>query len=114
VTSSSQGELTPDEAAQAVERLVDRLRSLGLPRLERPADSAGRTPAEVVHATCAHWAVLVHGPHGPEVPELSATAAGDQLAVVGRELVGAWREGRLSGDASDQIARDLAALRAVT
>jgi hypothetical protein len=106
--------LSADEAARQLDRLVDRLRSLGLARLERPHATAGRSPAQLVLATCTRWAEVVHGPEGPEVPELSAGAAGDQLAVIGGELVAAWRRGQLTHDEVEQVASDLAALRAVT
>jgi hypothetical protein len=102
-----------DEVARAVERLVDRLRTLGLARLERPGPS-GVSVAGLTHRTCVAWAGIVHGSHVPTVPELAPMAAGDQLAVIGRELVTAWRRGELTDAQKRQVMEDLVVLRAAT
>jgi hypothetical protein len=71
---------------EVLDRVVDRLRSMAETRLTRhdEALSAGSIAAEC-HAL-AVWAAAVSGSPDP-VPRLHPLASGDQLAVIGRELL---------------------------
>lgn len=67
-------------------RVVDRLRSLSEARLARPDASL---PAGSIAAEChdlAAWAAAAGG-ETAKVPLLHPLASGDQLAVIGRELL---------------------------
>jgi hypothetical protein len=78
------------EDRRVLERVCDRLRSASDARLARPDGQlpAGSVAAEA-HALAA-WAAVAQGVEHP-VPQLHPLASGDQLAVVGRDLLD-WLE----------------------
>lgn len=75
-----------DDDREVLGRVVDRLRSLSEARLVRRDDSL---PSGSIAAEChdlAVWAASVGGA-AQTVPLLHPLASGDQLAVIGRELL---------------------------
>jgi hypothetical protein len=77
-------DVSGDQAA--LTRLCERLRTASEPTLLRARDGLGGAPiAEAVYAL-SQWAADAMGAPGP-VPRLHLLASGDQLAVVGRELL---------------------------
>jgi hypothetical protein len=75
-----------------LDRMVDRLRSMAETRLTRPDSDL---PAGSVAAEChalSVWAARGSGSLVP-VPRLHPLASGDQLAVIGRELLDAAERG---------------------
>ena len=100
------------ELEARIERLVDRLRTLAVPRLERVDPTSGLSIAAQVRDTVVRWATLVHGPNGPTPPTLRAEASGDLLAVLGREMVASWE--RLTPAEREQVEQDVVALRRAT
>lgn len=76
----------PDDARQ-LERVCDRLRSAPESRLVRAdATLTGGSLAGAVHAL-AEWAAAVAGESAEPVPRLNPLASGDQLAVLGGDLL---------------------------
>lgn len=101
-----------DEAFELMlERVVDRLRTLGESRLLRHDPATGLSLAEQVHRLAVEWAAHVHGQDGPVPPRLAPLASGDQLAVLGAEVLAAWREGRLDASRQEAIVAGLDAVR---
>lgn len=101
-----------DDAVEAVRvecsRVVDRLHSLVPARLSRP-DDQGSSPADRAHGVGQRLADLAADAAGRErrpVPRLADHAAGDQLAVLGADVLA-------EGDAAAQAAAlaELTALR---
>ncbi|MHB1739378.1 MAG: hypothetical protein ACYCXA_07845 [Actinomycetes bacterium] len=110
--------------AHELDQVVERLRGMSGGRLEQPA-AGGPTRAAIARAVAQQlWAMIeaVHpvqpdGPDGPVVrtdrdpvsrvlPVLDAVAAGDQLAVVGYELLAALARVRAAvGDNAWVLAR---------
>ena len=92
----------------ALSRLADRLRSAPESRLTRADDRlAGASIADASHelarwcATAAQLAISAsHGAHPvvPTVPRLQPLASGDQLLVLGRELLAALAEAAMRPD----------------
>ncbi len=88
-------------------RVADRLRTLGLARLDRPA--AGGSPADRAHATSQRLADLAAAAAGRParlVPRLASHAAGDQVTVLAADVLA---EG--DGPAVAAAADELTALR---
>jgi len=83
----------PTQRLQAeLERTVDRLRTLGLARLEASFDPEP-TRAAAARALAQHLADLAAGLEGGprrELPVLATAACGDQLAVCGHDLLAAY------------------------
>lgn len=80
-------------------RVVDRLRSLSLARLDRPGDD-GSSPAELAHSTAQVLADLAADDAGRlrrELPRLPAHGAGDQLAVTADDALAECGERALRG-----------------
>lgn len=104
---------TPDlnDFLRTLERVVDRLRTLGESRLTRTTGASGDSIAQATLGVVRAWAVLVHGEGGPVPPALAPLASGDQLAVLGTEVGAAWRSGALSVDVQRQLADQLDHLR---
>jgi hypothetical protein len=78
-----------DRYAADLERTVDRLRSMALTRLTAPfAPEPTRADAarDLVQQLADAAADLTAGPHR-DVPRLADSAVGDQLAVVGHDLL---------------------------
>ena len=84
---------TPAEGARAeLRRVVDRLRSMPLSRLDRPAEGAAETRADVAHRTAQALADLAADAEGQPrrpLPRLAVHGTGDQLAVVGADVLAA-------------------------
>lgn len=79
--------------ADDLDRTVDRLTSMSLPRLDH-GDESGRTPAGRAHELSAYLVSVTDSLTGSasriaQLPRLRSHAAGAQLAVVGRELAAA-------------------------
>ena len=93
-----------------VQRVADRLRTLALSRLgSTPADGS-RSPVEAARSVCRRLEQLtaeVHGRPAYDVPVLADAAVGDQVAVIGGELVAALRG---SGSGADALVAGLDAL----
>ena len=86
-------------------RVADRLRSLGLSRLER-AGEGGRSPADLAHETAQTLADLAADACGRvrrRVPVLAAHALSDQVTVTGNDLLAEGDEAALSAGA-DRLA----------
>jgi hypothetical protein len=82
------------EATRQLDLLVQRLRDLGPARLGRVGDS-GRTPAQAAHDLAQRLAddrADLVGEQRRPVPRLDDHAVGDQVAVVGRELLATLTE----------------------
>lgn len=96
------GDTWADRADQ-VERIADRLRSLGVDRLGRP-DGHGVSIADEVHEACLALA-------SAQVPRLADTASGDQWSVIATEYLARARAdspGQAgAGDLIDVWLRDL-------
>jgi hypothetical protein len=107
-----EGPWSAAELEARIERLVDRLRTLAVPRLVRIDPESGCSIAEQVHGIATAWARIVHGSGGPVPPVLGAEASGDLLAVLGREVVQAWDA--LTADQREQVEQDVVALRRAT
>ncbi len=113
------------EVATEVDRVADRLRSLGAPRLQRSWQPGRPSLADVAHDLSRHLAGLAEqaaalgagrAPAERELPRLAPHAAGDQLAVLGHDLAAALEE--LDTDQTSTLRTDWAteavqALRAV-
>ncbi|HEX8498454.1 MAG TPA: hypothetical protein VF661_14760 [Actinomycetales bacterium] len=91
-TPGSSGTPAPDDdrdrLLREVTRVADRLSSLGLPRLNRPADDG--SPADRAHAAAQRLADLAADSAGRAcrpVPRLAAHAGGDQLVVLAQDLL---------------------------
>jgi hypothetical protein len=83
-------------------RVAERLRSLGLARLER-VGADGRSPAALAHETAQALADLAADARGRErrdVPVLPALALGDQVTVTGNDLLAEGDEAALSAGAN--------------
>ncbi len=104
---------TVDDFATTLDRVVDRLRTLGESRLLRHDGATGLSLSEQVHRLVVEWAHLVAGPEVPEPPRLAPLASGDQLAVLGRDVLEAWRAGRLDEASQRRAAEGLDAVRRV-
>jgi hypothetical protein len=102
-----------DAFAATLDRVVDRLRTLGESRLLRHDAATGLSLSEQVHRVATEWATLTHGPDAPEPPRLAPLASGDQLAVLGREVLEAWRSGRLDDAAQQRVLHGLESVRRV-
>ena len=81
----------PEIIATALTRLVDRLRTASEPRLTRPHDQlAGQSLAEASYGL-AVWCVKcleeLTATRLPELPRVGPFAAGDQVWVVGHDLL---------------------------
>jgi hypothetical protein len=77
-----------DRLDRELRRVTDRLRTLGLARLERPGPD-GRTPAQRAHEVAQALADLAADATGRDrrdVPVLPAHAVADQVAVTGLDL----------------------------
>lgn len=88
-------------------RTVDRLRSVALVRLGRP-ETNGMTPADRAHRLSSQLVSITYrlrarsaldaaGDAVPRLPRLADHAAGDQLRVIGGELLAAVRGGAERG-----------------
>jgi hypothetical protein len=99
-----------EEFADRLERVADRLRSLGESRLVRTGADSAPSPADQARSMSVSWASLLYGP-GAEPVEVSAFGAGDQLVVIGRDLAARWRDGRLTPAQQAEAANALDALR---
>jgi len=79
--------------------LVDRVKGMPLTQLRRPADGGDAPRAELVHRTAQVLADLAADAEGRvrrEVPALALHGAGDQLAVVGADVLAAADAERLA------------------
>jgi hypothetical protein len=106
---------TPEQAAgESLSRLVDRLRSMALPRLSRPTEALAGQSLAAAGYELARWCVAAEAgvqgrtadrpPAARTLPRLADLSTGDQLWVVGYELLMAlaevpdgdevWLEGR--------------------
>jgi len=91
-----------EEDRKALNRLCDRLRSAPETRLVRVEDRlAGSSVADAVHQA-AVWAASAQG-ISDQVPRLHPLASGDQLRVVGRDLL-AWVAGTPTDGTEDVLA----------
>lgn len=95
---------TPDDAHARLKaelaRVADRLTSLGPARLGRPADAG--SPADRAHATSQRLADLAAACAGRAVrpvPRLASHAAGDQLVVLGSDVLAEGDEGAVAAAA---------------
>jgi hypothetical protein len=91
-----------------LERTVDRLRTLGLARLEVSFEPEP-TRAAAARALAQHLADLaadLEGEPQRELPVLATAACGDQLAVCGHDLLAAYAGHSGSGPAESATARD--------
>lgn len=81
----------PEIIASALARLVDRLRTASEPRLTRPNDQlAGQSLAEATYGLavwCVERAEEITASELPELPRIGPFAAGDQVWVVGQDLL---------------------------
>ncbi|MBF5080411.1 hypothetical protein [Quadrisphaera sp. INWT6] len=80
-----------ERAERELGRVLTRLAALGPSRLSRPADGGGPSPADVVRPALqelADDAAALEGRSPRAVPVLAGRALGDQLAVLGRDLLG--------------------------
>lgn len=102
---------TVDDFAVTLDRVVDRLRTLGESRLLRHDTATGLSLSEQVHRLVVEWVHVVDGPQVPEPPRLAPLASGDQLAVLGREVLEAWRAGRLDDASQQRVAEGLDEVR---
>ncbi|PPK97221.1 hypothetical protein CLV92_10436 [Kineococcus xinjiangensis] len=98
---------TPAEGVRAeLRRVVDRLRSLPLSRLDRPAEGADVSRADVARRTAQALADLAADAEGAPrrpLPRLAVHGVGDQLAVVGADVLAACGPDAL-GAAEEQLA----------
>jgi len=102
-----------DEFADQVDRLVDRLRSLPIPRLTRSSDGQPSI-ADSAHALAQVFADLsadLDQRTRRDIPRLNALASGDQVAVTAKDLVVAAQS--VDSDAVPAIEVALAATRAL-
>jgi len=79
-----------ERAERELGRVLTRLAALGPSRLSRPADGSGRARADVVRPVLqelADAAAALEGRAPRAVPVLAERALGDQLAVLGRDLL---------------------------
>jgi len=79
-----------ERAERELGRVLTRLAALGPTRLSRPADGGGPAPADVVRPALqelADAAAALEGRAPRAVPVLAERALGDQLAVLGRDLL---------------------------
>jgi len=77
------------ELSRQVERVADRLRSIGLDRLARP-DNAGVSLADEVHSACvvlAAHAQKLSVSDAVEPPRLADLGSGDQWTVIASEFI---------------------------
>ncbi|MDP3972197.1 MAG: hypothetical protein Q8P61_04705 [Candidatus Nanopelagicales bacterium] len=92
-----------DNVEEQLVRTVDRLRSVTLVRLGHP-EANGLTPADRAHRLSSQLVSITYrirargaldaaGDAVPRLPRLADHAAGDQLRVVGGELLAAVRDG---------------------
>jgi hypothetical protein len=102
---------TVDDFAATLDLVVDRLRTLGESRLLRHDAATGLSLSEQVHRLVVGWAALIHGADAPVPPRLAPLASGDQLAVVGREVIEAWRSERLDAAAQLRVMEGLDSVR---
>jgi len=105
----------PDDRRQSADqltRLADRLRTLPESRLTRSED---RLDGESLATTChafAQWCADMARP-GLVVPRLSDLASGDQVLVLGRDLLARLPELSARDQVTAELRTRLAALRAV-
>ncbi|TXR56441.1 hypothetical protein [Quadrisphaera setariae] len=81
-----------ERAERELGRVLTRLAALGPTRLSRPADGGGPSPADAVRPVLqelADAAATAEGRAPVVVPVLAERALGDQLAVLGRDLLSA-------------------------
>lgn len=81
-----------ERAERELGRVLTRLAALGPTRLSRPADGGGPSLADLVRPVLqdlADQAAALEGRAPVVVPVLAERALGDQLAVLGRDLLGA-------------------------
>jgi hypothetical protein len=101
-----------ERAERELGRVLTRLAALGPTRLSRPADGGGPSPADVVRPTLqdlADEAAALEGRAPVVVPVLADRAVGDQLAVLGRDVLAAAGPG--DDAALERLADRLEALR---
>ena len=70
--------------------MVDRLRSMPLSRLDRPAEGAAETRADLARRTAQALADLAADAEGRprrSLPRLAVHGTGDQVAVVGADVL---------------------------
>ncbi|PRY15236.1 hypothetical protein [Kineococcus rhizosphaerae] len=92
---STHDELGPPDArraefSRAVHLQADRVRGLPLARLDRPAAGESTSPADAVRAAAQELADLAADAEGRDrrpLPRLATHGLGDQLAVVGADVV---------------------------
>lgn len=88
------------DRADHLERIADRLRSLGVDRLSRP-DAEGVSIADEVHRACV---ALASASTVAQVPRLADTASGDQWSVIaGAHLAQVRSDAPDQADAADLI-----------
>ena len=84
-------DVEPEIIATALMRLVERLRTASEARLTRPHDQlAGQSLVEATYELsvwCVEQCQQVTATELPELPRVGPFAAGDQISVVGRDLV---------------------------
>ncbi len=102
-----------DEFADQVDRLVDRLRSLPIPRLTRTSDGQPSI-ADSAYALAQVFADLsadLDQRTRRDIPRLNALASGDQVAVTANDLVAAAQSADPGGGPAVEVA--LVATRAL-
>ena len=78
------------ELSRFLDLQADRVRGLPLARLDRPKSSGGTSPADAVRAAAQALADLAADAEGEPrraLPRLATHGIGDQLAVVGHDVV---------------------------
>ena len=111
-------DVQPEIIATSLMRLVDRLRSASESRLTRPHDQlAGQSLVEAAYEL-ARWCVAQYQQlTATDVPALLAVgpfAAGDQLFVVGRDLVTLIKGGDAPTAVGEEFLRRIDAIRSVS
>lgn len=97
--------MTPprERAERELGRVLTRLAALGPSRLSRPAGGGGPAPADVVRPVLqevADTAAALEGRTPRVVPVLAERALGDQLAVLGRDLLAVGDDAALESAAA--------------
>lgn len=90
-----------ERAERELGRVLTRLAALGPTRVSRPPDGGGPSPADVVRPVLqelADEAAALEGRSPAVVPVLEDRAVGDQLAVLGRDVLAS------AGSAQDEPA----------